>query len=70
MSSLEGEVYAASEMLGHVALSRELSSPFGDLPLRIAGLSDCESLFAHLRDRKAIADKYSARHFSRIRQAF
>ena len=33
------------------------------------GFGDCESLFARLRNKKAIAEKYSARNFLGIQQS-
>ena len=47
-SSLGGEVYALSEMLDHVSMLREFYGHFADLRRGMAGLEDCESLFAHL----------------------
>ena len=56
-SSLGGEVYAFSEMLDHVALLREIYAPFSHISPGLVGMEDCESLFAHLKNRKMVTEK-------------
>ena len=41
-------IWAIGDMMDHMALLREFFAPFLDLSPRMAGLEDCESLFAHL----------------------
>ena len=68
-SSLGGEVYAFSEMVDHMALIRELYTPFVGLSPGMAGSEDCESLFNHLRAKKMVTEKYLLRHFLCIQQS-
>ena len=63
-----GEVYASSEMSGHMALLREFYAPFSRMSPGLVGMEDCKSLFTHLKNRKMIAEKYLVRHFLRIQQ--
>ena len=51
-----GKVYALSELVEHMSLSRELFEP-------LVGYVDCESPIAHLWSKHAIAGKYRVRHF-------
>ena len=67
-SSLGGEVYAFSEMVGHMALLREFCAPFSRISPSMVGMGDCESLFTHLKNRKMVAEKYLVRHVLRIQQ--
>ena len=67
-SCLDGEVYAPSEMVGHMVLLRGFYSPLANLPPGTLGMGDCESLFARLKNRKMIAEKYLVRRFLSIQQ--
>ena len=68
-SSLGAEAYAFSEMMGRMALLRELHAPFADLALVLAGLEVCEYLSTHLRRKKTVAEKYLARRIIGIQRA-
>ena len=68
-SSLGGEVYAFSEMLGHMSMLREFYGHFAGSNPGLIGLEDCESLFTHLKKSKSIAEKFLVRHFLSIQQA-
>ena len=50
-------------MVDHLSVSRDFSAPFEGLDPRTVGSEDCESLFAHLKTKKLIAEKNLARHF-------
>ena len=65
----DGEVYAFSEMIDHMALIREFYAPFVGLSPGMVGMEDCESLFSHLRNKKMVTEKYLIRHFLSIQQA-
>ena len=56
-------------MLDPMSMLREFYGNFADLYLGTVGLEDCESLFAHLKNKKAGAGKFSVRHFLAIQQA-
>ena len=56
-SSLGGEVYAFSELVGHMAPLRELRPPIAGISPGTAGVGDCESLFSHLGNKKTVAEK-------------
>ena len=64
-SSLDGEVYALSEIVGHMSLLREFYGPFGGLGPGMMGLEDCESPFNRPKAKKMIAETYLVRHFLR-----
>ena len=68
-SSLGGGVDAFSEMVGHVALSRDFHGLIVDVSPRMAGFEACESLFTHLKNRSIITETYLARHLSSIQRA-
>ena len=68
-SSLGGEVYAFSEMLGHMSMLREFYGIFAGSKPGMIGLEDCESLFTHLKKSKSITEKFLVRHFMSIQQA-
>ena len=56
-SSLGDEVYALSEMVGHMLLLKDFHEPF----------EDCESLFIHHKTKKntwMIDEKYLVRHLA------
>ena len=55
------EVYTSGEMSDHVA--------HADLSPGMVGVEACASLFAHLRKKEAITEKYLAIHFAGIRRA-
>ena len=59
-SSLGGDVYAFCEMFGRASLLRGFREPSGDLSPGMIGFDACESLLAHLRDKRTLAEKYSA----------
>ena len=61
-------MYAFSEMIDHMALLREFYAPFSRISPGMVGMEDCESLFAHLKNRKMITEKYLVRHFLSIQQ--
>ena len=60
--SLGGEVYAFSEMMGHVALLRDFYAPLAHVSLGMVGLEDCGSPLTHPRNKRAIPGKVLARH--------
>ena len=66
--SLGGEVCAFSLMVGHTSAQRKFHEPYtshaGLLWKQpgMSGLEDCESRFAHLGDKGAIAEENPARH--------
>ena len=61
-SGLGGEVYAPSEMVGHVSLFRDFYGTFDGLNPGMAGLEDCESLLTHPKTKEPVAEKYLVRH--------
>ena len=67
-SSLGEEVYASSDMMGHVALLREFYAPFVEPPPGMAGVEDCEGLSTHIKTQRAISAKHFARRFLGNRQ--
>ena len=62
-SSLGGEEYASSEMIDHVALSREFYAPFVDLLPGMVSVAERESLFTHIKTKRAVPAKHLARRF-------
>ena len=68
-SSLGGEVYAASEVMDHVAMLRRSYDPLVGLSPGEAGRGDCESFLTRLKAKRAAAGTYSARRYAGIRQA-
>ena len=68
-SSLGGEVYAFSEMVAHMILLKDFYGPSQSMNPGSGGLGDCESLFAHPRTQKMIAEEYPVRHFLSTQQA-
>ena len=68
-NSLEGEAYASSATWDHVALFWEFSSLCVDVSPSLLGLEGCVSLFTHLRNKKAAAEKYLARRLPGMQQA-
>ena len=58
-SSLDGEVFAFSEMVDQMNLLREFYESFVDLRPGIVGLKDCDSLLAHLREILAMKKSQS-----------
>ena len=69
ISSLGGEVYAFSGMLGHMSRFREFFGHFLDSYPGTGGLEDCERLFTYLRSEKVVAEKFLAPHFLDIQQS-
>ena len=63
-------MYASSEMIDHMALLREFFAPFSRMSPSLVETEDCESLSAHLGNRKMITEKYLARHSLSIHQFF
>ena len=57
-------------MVDHMTLLRDIYGPFEGLNPGMAGLEDCESLFTYVKTERMIAEKYLARHFSRIQHPF
>ena len=68
-SYLGGEVYAFSEMSDLMFMLRGFYGHFADLYSGTAGPEDCESLFAHHKKKKMVAEKFSVCRFSAIHQA-
>ena len=68
-SSLGGEIFALSEMWGHMEMIREFYEPLGHAKIRAYGLIDCESLLSHLRTGRLGAEKFLTRHFRSIMDA-
>ena len=68
-SSMGGKVNEFSEMLGRVALLRKLYAHFTGLSPGEAGLEDCESIFTHLKTKRAGTGEYLDRRFLGIRQS-
>ena len=68
-SSLDGEVYAFSDMLDYMPLLRECCEPFVGPSPGMIGFEDCGSLFTHLKHEKAAKEKYLARYFLGIKQS-
>ena len=62
-SSLGGAVCAFGEMADHMSTLRAFHAHFPGLPPGTAGLADCESLFAHLKNKKISTQKFLVRHF-------
>ena len=63
-----GEFYAISEMIDNMALLREFFAPFSRTSPGLVGMEDCQSLFAHLENRKMVTVKYLVRRFLRNQQ--
>ena len=63
-----GGVYAISEIIDHTTLLREFYGPFPRISPGLVGMEDCESLFAHLKNKQMITGKYLVRHFLSIQQ--
>ena len=59
----------AKNTLDHMPVLRELRGYSLNLYPGLVGLEDCESLFTHLKNRKAFAGKSLARHFLAIQRA-
>ena len=68
-SSLGGDVYAFTEMLGQMSMLREFYGNFAGSKPGMIGLEDCESLFTHLKKSKSITEKFLVRHFLSIQQS-
>ena len=68
-SSLGGEVYAFSEMPGHLSMLRESYGHSLDFFPGTIGFEDCGSLVTHLKNTKMIADKFLVRRILAILQA-
>ena len=64
-----GEVSALSEKIDRVACLRDFYAPFTGASPGMFGLEDCESLFSHLRNSKAVAGKCPVRHFPNTQEA-
>ena len=62
-------VKLAKKALDHMSMFRELYGYFLNIYPGLVGPEDCESLFTHLKNRKAFADKSLARHFLAIQRA-
>ena len=68
-SNLGGEVYAFSEMVADMSPRRELFAPAADVSPSISGLENRESIFTHLKNKEAIAEKFPIRHFLGIQRS-
>ena len=60
-SSLGGEIFALSEMRGHMERIREFYAVLGREKIRSYGLIDCESLLSHLRAGRLGTEKFLTR---------
>ena len=67
-SSPGGEAYAFSEMADHMAMLRELYAHVLDVSPGMVGIEGCESLFAHLKNKKPVAEKFLVRRLLAIQQ--
>ena len=63
------EMFAFSEISGHMSVLREYYGQFTDVYPGMAGLEDRESLPAHNKRGKLLAENFLARHFLAIQQA-
>ena len=63
-----GEMCALSEMVDRACFLRESYEPFADLSPGALGLEDSDSPFTHSKAKRAVAEKYSARHFLSVQQ--
>ena len=61
-SRLDGGAHAFREMIDYASPLRGFWVFFSDAPAVMIGFKDCGSLFAHLRNKKPIAEQYLARH--------
>ena len=68
-SSIGIEVYALSEMVDHMPLSKDFCGPFWGMGPGLGALEDCGSLFSHFKTKKMIAEKFLVRHFLSIQRA-
>ena len=62
-SSLGGEIFALSEMWGHMDMIREFYTASGREKVGSYRLIDCESLLSRLRAGRLGTEKFLARHF-------
>ena len=69
VGSLRGEIFAPSEMWGHMEMIREFCIALGHEKLGPHGLIDCESLLLHLRTGRLGTEKLLTRHFRIILDA-
>ena len=67
-SSLGGEVYAFSEMLGHMSMFPEFYGHCLNLYPGMVGLEDCESLFTDIKKKQVVAETFLVRHFLAIQR--
>ena len=56
ISSLGGQKYALSEVVGRILLLKDFRGAFEGVNPGLAGLGDCESLFTNLETRKMVAE--------------
>ena len=68
-SSSGGEVYALSEMAGHMSMLQEFYAHFTGLPPGKVGLEDGDSSFARLKHEDIDAAQFSVPRLPAIQQA-
>ena len=66
---LRGEVFALSEMLGHMSLSGGFYAPFEGVDPGMAGLEDCGGLLTFLKTKRTTAEEYPVRDFLSTQRA-
>ena len=67
--SLGGQVYAFSEMSGHMSMLRDFYGQFLACYPGMVGFEICESLFTHIKNAKVIPGRFPPRHFLAEQQA-
>ena len=60
-STLGGEIFALSEMWGHMDMIRDSYTALGQKKLASYELIDCESLLSHLRTKQLGTEKFLTR---------
>ena len=65
-SSLCGEIFALSEMWGHVEMIKVCYAPLGHAKIRAYGIIGCESLLSRPRTGRLGTEKFLTRHFRSI----
>ena len=64
-----GGVYALSETVDHMLSLQDFFGPFQGMNPGVSRVEDCESLFTHLKTKKAAAERYLVQNFPSIQQA-
>ena len=62
-------MYAFSEIADHMSILREFYAYSLDLSAAMVGLEACECLFAHLQNKKLVAEKFALRRCLAKQQA-